>query len=117
MNLDEALAADAAMRPKLLQAIAQKHQLDSRAIGKVDVCQLGGWLHGEAMVRCQFLKSYRPCVEAHDAFHGELEKVARQINLGEYEDGTAMLASGTACTKAFLSMVAALRQLKAEAKL
>jgi hypothetical protein len=117
MNLEEALAKDAEMRPKLLAAIAGKYPLDAKAFGKLDACMLGNWLHGEAERRFQFLKSYRPCVDAHDAFHAEVEKVVRKIDLGEYQEAQAMLASGTPCTKAFIALVAAVRQLKADAKL
>ena len=56
-------------------------------------------------------------VDAHAAFHAEMEKVVRQINLGEYETAEAMLANGTPCAKAFVAMVSAVRQLKKDAKL
>jgi len=117
MNLDEALANDGELRPKLLAAIEGKYQLDAKSIAKVDVCMLGNWLHGEAERKFPFVKSYRPAVDAHDAFHAEVEKVVRQINLGEYEQAQAMLANGTPCAKAFVAMVAAVRQLKKDARL
>ncbi len=117
MNLEEALVKDGEMRQKLLAAIAGKFQLDGKSVAKVDACMLGNWLHGEAERKFKFLKSYGPCVDAHATFHAEVEKVARQINLGEYEQAKAMLASGTSCTQAFLAMVAAVRQLKVDAKL
>lgn len=117
MNLEDAIANDAEIRKKLLAAIAGKHQLDLKAAAKVDACMLGNWLHGEAERKYPFVKSYQPCVDAHAAFHAEVEKVARQINLGEYEQAQAMLASGSPCTKSFIAMVAAVRQLKADAKL
>lgn len=117
MNLEEALAKDAEMKPKLLAAINGKYELDVKAVAKLDACLLGNWLHGEAERRFQFLKHYRPCVDAHAAFHAELEKVVRQINLGEYEQAQAMLANGTPCTKAFVALVGEVRKLKAEAKL
>jgi len=117
MNLEEALAKEMETRPKLLSAIAAKHQLDPKAAAKVDACVLGNWLHGEAERKFPFVKSFQPCVDAHDAFHAEVEKVVRQINLGEYENAQAMLAKDTPCTKAFLAMVAAVRQLKTDAKL
>lgn len=116
MNLDEALVQDGELKQKLLAAIAGKHQIDARSVAKVDVCSLGNWLHGEAESKFPFVKSYRPCVEAHDAFHAEVEKVVRQINLGEYEQATAMLGGGTPCTKAFIAMAGAVRQLKTDAK-
>lgn len=117
MNLEEALAKDGELRAKLLAAIAGKYQLDPKGVAKIDGCMLGNWLHGEAEHKFPFVKSFRPCVDAHDAFHAEVEKVVRMINLGEYEQAQAMLASGTPCTKAFIAMVAAVRQLKSDAKL
>jgi hypothetical protein len=117
MNLEEALAKDAELKPKLLAAIAGKYELDAKAVAKVDACVLGNWLHGEGERKFPFVKSFTPCVEAHDAFHAEVEKVVRQINLGEYEQAQAMLANGTPCTKAFVTLVGALRQLKTDAKL
>ena len=117
MNLDEALAKDAEMRPKLLAAIAEQYKLDGKSIGNITACMLGNWLHGEAERKYQFLKGFQPSVDAHDAFHAELEKVVRQINLGEYDQAKAMLGSGTPCSKAFLAMAAAVKQLKTEAKL
>jgi hypothetical protein len=117
MNLEEALTKEMEFRGKLLAAIAGKHEIDLRTIAKVDICMLGNWLHGEAEGKFPFVKSYSPCVEAHGVFHAELEKVARQINLGEYEQAQAMLANGTPCTKAFVAMVATVRQLKKDAML
>jgi hypothetical protein len=117
MNLEEALAQDAEMRKKLLAAIAGKNELDLTAIAKTDICMLGNWLHGEAESKFPFVKSYPPCVDSHGHFHAELAKVARQINLGEYEQASAMLGKGSACTNAFLSMVETVRQFKKDAKL
>jgi hypothetical protein len=117
MDIDAALAKEAETRPKLLAAIAAKHELDPKAAGKVDACVLGNWLHGEAERKFPFVKSFQPCVDAHDAFHAEVEKVVRQINLGEYENAQAMLAKDTPCSKAFMSMIAAVKQLKVDAKL
>lgn len=117
MNLQEALIKDGELRNTLLAAIDGKYQLDAKSIAKVDGCTLGSWLHGEAERRFPLMKSYRPAVDAHAAFHAQLEKVVRQINLGEYEQAQAMLASGTPCSKAFVALVGAVRQLKQDAKL
>ena len=117
MNLEEALAKDAEIRQKLLAAIAAQHELDPKSAGKTDGCMLGNWLHGEGERKFPFVKSFQPCVDAHAVFHAEVEKVVRQINLGEYEQAKAMLGNGTPCTKAFLALVAAVRQLKTDAKL
>jgi hypothetical protein len=117
MNLEDALAKEGETRNKLLAAIAGKYEIDTSAIAKVNLCVLGNWLHGEAESKFPFVKSFKPCVEAHDAFHAEVEKVARQVNLGEYETAKAMLANGSSCTKAFVAMVGAVRQLKKDAKM
>ena len=117
MNLEEALAKEGELKPKLLAAIDGKYELDAKGIAKVDACMLGNWLHGDGELKFPFVKSFGPCVEAHDAFHAEVEKVARMINLGEYAQAQAMLAGGTPCTKAFIAMVGAVRQLKKDAKL
>jgi len=117
MDLELALVKDKEMRDKLLAAIAGKYPLDAASVAKVDLCMLGNWLRGEAEQKFPFVKTYGACVEAHDAFHAELEKVVRQINLGEYEQAQAMLTNGTPCTKAFIAMVGAVRQFKKDAKL
>ena len=117
MNLEDALAKEMELKPKLLGWITGKYELDPKSVARVDACKLGGWLHGEAELKFSFVKSYRPCVEAHDAFHAEIEKVARMIALGEHAQAQAMLGNGTPCTKAFVAMVGAVRQFKADAKL
>lgn len=117
MNIDEAVVKEGELRAKLLAAIAAQHQLDARSISKLDACVLGNWLHGEGERKYPFVKSFRPCVDAHAAFHAELEKVVRQINLGEYDQAKIMLAGGTPAAKAFVALVAAVGQVKKDAKL
>lgn len=114
MNLEESLAKEAEIKPRLLAAIENGHQLDPKAAGKIDACMLGNWLHGEGERKFRFVKSFAPCVAAHDALHAEVEKVVRQINLGELDQARAMIANGGTCTRAFVDMVAAVRRLKAE---
>jgi len=117
MNLEDALAKEMEIKSKLLAAISGRYELDPKGMSKVDACVLGNWLHGEGEGKFPFVKSFSPCVEAHDAFHAEVEKIVRQINLGEYEQAQAMLANGTPCTRAFVAMVGAVRRLKKDAKL
>lgn len=117
MNLEEALAKDMELRQKLLAAIAGKYELEPKSLAKTDACMLGNWLHGEAERKFPFVKSFQPCVDAHAAFHNELEKVARLINLGEYQQAEAALAAGTPCFKAYVAMANAVKQFKKDAKL
>ncbi len=117
MNLDEALSKDEELKTKFQNAVTAKAPLDAVIIGKTDRCVLGNWLYGEGERKYQFLKGYKPCVEAHAAFHLQAGKVVRQINGGEYEDAQAMIADGSAYSKAFVALDAAVKQLKKDAKL
>ncbi len=117
MNLDEALVKDAELKTKFLNAIAGKTKLDVSAITKADVCALGNWLYGEGERKYKFLKSYKPCVDAHAAFHALAGKVVRQINLEEYAEAQAMIADNSAYSKAFVALDAAVKSLKKDAKL
>lgn len=117
MNLVEALLKDQELKEKFLAAIAAKAQLDEKIIGKSDRCMLGNWLHGEAERKFPFIKSFKPCVEAHAAFHVQAAKVARQINIGEYAAAEAMLNDNTPYAKALSAFVLAAVALKKEARL
>lgn len=117
MNLVEALVKDQELKEKFLAAIAAKSQLDEKIIGKSDRCMLGNWLHGEAERKFPFIKSFKPCIEAHAAFHVQAGKVARQINIGEYAAAEAMLADNTPYAKALSAFVLSAMALKKEARL
>jgi hypothetical protein len=117
MNLAEAVLKDQELKEKFLAAIASKGQLDAVVIGKSDRCVLGNWLHGEGERKYPFLKSFKPCVEAHVAFHVQAAKVVRQINGGEYAEAQAMLDDNSAYAKALSTLALAAMALKKEAKL
>ncbi|MEC5215092.1 hypothetical protein RCH09_000022 [Actimicrobium sp. GrIS 1.19] len=117
MDLIDAIAKDKEFRNKFAAAIAAKVQLDAATIAKTDRCVLGNWLHGEATRTCMFLKSYKPCLEAHAAFHVQAAKVVREINGAEYVDAQAMLAGSGAFAKSFGVLEAAVLLLKKEAKM
>lgn len=117
MTLDEALAKDKELKARFLAVIAAKQQLDNGTIAKVDVCALGNWLYGEGERKYIFLKAYKPCVEAHAAFHAVAGKVARLINLGEYAAAEAALADNTPYAKALNAVDTAVQALKRDAKL
>jgi methyl-accepting chemotaxis protein len=117
MDLRGAYEKDKELKDKIMAAIESKWQLDDGIIAKSDRCELGGWLCGEAERKFKFLKSYKPCVEAHDAFHAQAHKVARQVNLGEYEKAKAMIEDGTPFYKSLSALGVALIALKKDAKL
>jgi len=117
MDLREAYEEDKGLKDKFIAAIESKWQLDAAIVSKADRCVLGNWLHGEADRKFKFLKSYKPCMEAHDEFHTQAAKVARQINLGEYDAARAMLENGTPFSKSLTALGSALIQLKKDAKI
>ena len=117
MSLDQALTTDRELKDKFQAAITAKGKLDAAIIGKLDRCPLGQWLYGEAERKYPFLKSFKPCVEAHAALHQQAAKVVRQINGSEYADASAMLDDKAAYAKAFATLEAAVVQLKKDAKL
>lgn len=117
MDLGDALAKDKGMTERFLAAIAAKAQLDVSIISKSDRCILGNWLHGEGERKYPFLRTFKPCVETHAAFHAQAAKVVRQINGGEYEDAQAMIADNTPYAKALSALETATMLLKKEAHL
>jgi len=117
MDLRAAYEEDKALRDKFLAAIESQWQLDAGIISKADRCALGSWLHGEAERKFKFLKSYKPCMEAHDEFHTQAAKVARLINLQEYDASRALLEGGTPFSVSLARLGAALIQLKKDAKI
>lgn len=117
MNLIEAYTRDKELKDRFLEAINAKAQIDASIVGKPDRCVLGNWLHGEAERKCQLLKTYKPALETHTAFHVQATKVAKLINAREYDDARAALADGSAFAKALLVMGMALAKLKAEARM
>lgn len=117
MDLRAAYESDKELKQKFISAIESQGKLDDALIAKTDRCVLGVWLYGEAERKYKFLKTYKPCLEAHDAFHLQATKVARVVNLGEYDDARALLADGSAFNKSLTSLGAALIALKKDAKL
>jgi hypothetical protein len=117
VNLIEAYTRDKELKDRFLEAINAQAQIDAAIIGKPDRCILGNWLHGEAERRCQLLKTYKPAVTAHTAFHVQAAKVAKLINVREYDDARAALEPGAPFSKTLLELGVALAKLKAEAKM
>ena len=114
MDLDNAVKAHAEWKMKLRSAIAKRERLDAATLARDNCCPLGQWLHGEA--RALFGKSprFHACVEKHAAFHSEVGRVARVINVGDYEAAERLLGAGTAYAAASSEVGAAIVQLKRE---
>lgn len=117
MTPDEAFLKDMELKAKLRTAIADKQPLDAVTIAKVDVCTLGNWLYGEGERRCQFMKTYKPCLDAHTEFHAQAAKVVQMINLGEYKTAESMMAENSPFLKAYSALGTAYLALKKDGKL
>jgi methyl-accepting chemotaxis protein len=117
MTLDEALDKDRQLKAKFFAVIESQQKLDGPTIMKADVCELGKWLYGEAERKYKFLKSYRPAIDAHAAFHQQAGKVVREINGRGFDDAKALLADNGAYAKSFAALEAAVAALKKDAKL
>ena len=117
MTPDEAFLKDMELKAKLRTAITEKQTLDASTIAKVDVCTLGTWLYGEGERRCQFMKTYKPCIEAHTEFHAQAAKVVQMINMGEYKTAETMIAENSPFLKAYSSLGAAYLALKKDGML
>jgi hypothetical protein len=117
MDLETAIQAHGEWKLKLRGAIQKKEQLDAASIAKDNVCPLGQWLHGEAKAKYAAAKTYASCVDKHATFHREAGKVAAAINVGKYDDASAMLAAGTSYAAASSAVATAIIDLRKEAKL
>lgn len=117
MTPDEAFLKDMELKAKVRTAITEKQPLDAQSIAKLDVCTLGSWLYGDGERRCQFIKTYKPCVDAHAEFHAQAAKAVKMINMGEYKTAEAMFAENSPFLKAYSALGAAYLALKKDAKL
>ncbi len=73
-------------------AIANEEELDAASISKDDECELGKWLHSD-FVRpyAGHLPRYHVYVKKHAEFHIEAGKVAKLINVHDYETAQRLL--------------------------
>lgn len=117
MDIVDALNKDLEFKDKVHAAIAAKAQLDAGLIGKSDRCMLGNWLHGDGERKYPLMKSFRPCVDAHTAFHQQAAKIVRQLNLGEYQQVESMLADGTPFAAALADLRMKVALLKRDARI
>lgn len=117
MTPDEAFLKDMELKAKLHTAISEKQILNESTIAKVDACTLGNWLYGEGERRCQFMKTYKPCLDAHTEFHAQAAKVVQMIKMGEYKTAETMIAQNSPFLKAYSALGAAYLALKKDGKL
>lgn len=112
MDLDKAVAAHMQWKLKLRTAIVRKEQLDAVSACRDDQCELGKWLHGPGRMQYGAQGTFTRLVQTHRTFHTEVGNVAREVNAGRYPQAEALLASGSAFTKASTDVGVAIGALK-----
>lgn len=117
MDLEQAVTKHAEWKLKLRTAINKQEPLDDATISKDNCCEVGKWLHGEAIAKHGKLASYSDCVKKHAAFHLEAGKVAKAINAKKFKEAASMLDAGTPYAGASSAVGVALMHLKKEAGL
>jgi hypothetical protein len=94
---------------RLRAAIANEEELDAIAISKDDECELGRWLHSDyVQLYAGHLSRYQECVQKHAEFHIEAGKVAKLINVRDYETAQRLLNHASTFSRssaAFLSTI------------
>jgi methyl-accepting chemotaxis protein len=115
MDLDKAIASHTDWKARLQAAIQDMEQLDARAIGMDDQCELGKWLHGAGKAQFRHLGSFETALLRHAAFHKCAGKVAIAINAGKHAEAKAMLRIGTPYAVASNAVGVAIIALKKEA--
>jgi hypothetical protein len=114
VNFDDAIQAHAAWKIKL--AVYIKHpdgEIKSADLGVDNQCPLGQWLHGEAKKKFSSVAEYQTLVLEHARFHRAAGKIAEEANSGQALNAEAVLGAGSEFATASLSVVKAIRNLKA----
>ncbi|HJW72349.1 MAG TPA: CZB domain-containing protein [Geothrix sp.] len=65
--------------------------LDPNTVGKVDQCELGKWLHGEAKSKFDNSLEYRGLLETHATFHRCAAEIVKWTLSGDKAEATRLL--------------------------
>ena len=115
MNFDDAIQAHAGWKIKL--AVYLKHPdgtINSGEVSTDNRCLLGQWLHGEAKKKFFPLQEYQTLMTEHARFHRIAGKIAGQADSGQVVNTEAVLGNDSEFAKASLSVIKAIRTLKAK---
>lgn len=103
-----------AWKIKFRVAMQKREQLDEDCIARDNCCDLGKWLHGDAVFKYAQLPSYTTCVQRHAEFHREAAQVANAINKGEFARAETLLAATSSYSGASGAVAVALGKLRRE---
>lgn len=112
MNFDKAVEAHMAWKIRFRVAMQKREQLDEATIARDNCCELGKWLHGEAVFKYAQLPSYAGCVQRHAEFHREAAQVAQAINRGDHARAESLLGPSSSYSGASGAVVVALGRLR-----
>ena len=112
MDLTEEAHAHARIYDELVDAVADKRQVDAAKLRADRQCSTGQWLHGPLQQRWAGNHTYLNCVEAHREFHQAAAEVADLINRGEYAEANRRLRNGNRLSMATSGLNTAFRRLR-----
>lgn len=114
MNFDDAILAHIKWKVRLNKFIdgAGSERLESRAVCRDDLCELGKWIYGEG-ARYESLPQYLELVRTHANFHLCAAEVVSKVDAGDVAGAKALMGGPVAL--ASRETVTAIMGLKNEA--
>jgi hypothetical protein len=112
MDLTEEAHAHARIYNELIDAVAEKRQVDAAKLRADRQCSTGQWLHGPLQQRWAGNHTYLNCVEAHREFHHAAFEVAELINRGDYAEANRRLRNGNRLSMASSGLTTAFRRIR-----
>lgn len=100
------------IRDALVVAVSERRAVDPPALGSERQCPTGGWLQGEEARRWAGNHAFLGLVEAHRAFHHQVDRVADLTRRGEWADAQKALRTGSPFALALADLTAALRAMR-----
>jgi hypothetical protein len=70
-------------------------KLATRTIHQPDECSVGLWLLSRHTLHLRHMPEYSTVIDLHNAFHREMQTIARLINTGDYAAADRMLNAPT----------------------
>ncbi len=115
MDIDRAILAHSEWKLKLnsLANGTYKDKIDSSAVGKDNLCELGKWIYGEGKAVLASKPEFNELIKVHAEFHKNAAALVQQVERGQAAEVKKILndASSPYC-KCSLQVVGLLMKLK-----
>jgi len=110
----DAIASHVRWKIALLLAVHLCEPLSERATLAIqfpEQCSIGKWLNSDHTKHLRDQPEYMAALNQHNAFHGQMQGIAKLINSGEYEQASELLnaaepfqSASTALANAFMAL-------------